>query len=264
MGNRLVIALLALAALPAFSSLTFAQTGDHSGAAKAQTAAPADAHDLSGIWVYAERLGGGVRAHGAFSPEAPPMTDWARARFDAAKPGYGPRAAPGGNDPIGRCDPNGLPRLLLQGFPTEFVQLPGRLVIFYEWSHMWRTIWMDGRQLPQDPDPTWYGYSVGKWDGDTLVVDTIGFNDKPWVDFFGHPHSDEMDFTERYRRVDHDTMQLNMIIDDRKAYTKPWASDTKIYKLNPKAEFRESLCVASEEESFTKRIRDRAAGKSSP
>jgi hypothetical protein len=96
-----------------------------------------------------------------------------------------------------------------------------------------------------------------------LVIETIGFNDKTWVDFFGHPHSDEMRLTERYRRADHDTMQLNMTIDDSKAYTKPWASDTKIFKLNPKGELRESLCVASEEDSFTQRIRNPAAGKGS-
>ena len=227
MRRRFTITSMALAAVVALSSWTVGQSGDHSGAPRSQAAALVDPHDLSGIWVYAERLGGGVRAHGAFGPEVPPMTVWAQARFDAAKPGYGPRAAPAGNDPIGKCDPNGLPRLLLQGAPTEFIQLPGRLIIFYEWSHMWRTIWMDGRQLPQDPDPTWYGYSVGKWDGDTLVVDTIGFNDKPWVDFFGHPHSDQMYFTEHYRRVGPDTMQLNMTIDDPKAYTKPWGERHK-------------------------------------
>jgi hypothetical protein len=263
MRKRLAILSMAVAAVIAFSSWTFGQTGERSGAPGPQAAKPTDPHDLSGIWVYAERMGGGVRAHGAFGPDVPSMTAWAQARFDAAKPGYGPRGAPDGNDPIGKCDPNGLPRLILQGFPTEFVQLPGRLIIFHEWSHAWRTIWMDGRKLPEDPDPTWFGYSVGKWDGDTLVIETIGFNDKTWVDFFGHPHSDEMRLTERYRRADHDTMQLNMTIDDSKAYTKPWASDTKIFKLNPKGELRESLCVASEEDSFTQRIRNPAAGKGS-
>src|ERR1700722_15170975 len=106
MRKRFTISLMALAAVATFSSWTLAQTGDRSRAAKAETAAPVDPHDLSGIWVYAERQGGGVRAHGAFSPDVPPMTAWAQARFDAAKPGYGPRAAPGGNDPIGKCDPN--------------------------------------------------------------------------------------------------------------------------------------------------------------
>ena len=127
-----------------------------------------------------------------------------------------------------------------------------------------RQIWTDGRDLPKDPDPSWYGYSVGKWDGDTLVVDTIGFNNKSWIDGNGHPHSDEMHVVERYRRVDHDTLELTMTIDDPKAYTKRWVSRSpKTFKLapkvGPKAEVMELLCVPEDEEAFRKTVREPAA-----
>ena len=259
MLNRFAALLVGLGAVALISVATLAQTAPRSGAAAAQASAPTPAQDLTGVWTFRERLGGG--AHGAFSEQPPPMTPWAQARFDAAKPGYGERAAPGGNDPIGKCDPNGLPRILMQPAPIEIFQVPGRVLMILEWSHAWRYIWTDGRELPKDPDPWWYGYSVGKWQGDTFVVETTGFNDKTWVDYFGHPHSDEMRLTERYRRVDHDTLELIMTINDPQAYTKPWVSGKKIFKLTPKEELRESICAPSEEEAFTKRLREPAAGQ---
>lgn len=241
------------------SLIAFAQRGQPSAPSKAQAAAPAPAHDLTGIWMFKERMGGVV--HGTFGPQVPPMTPWAQARFDSAKSGYGDNAAPGGNDPITTCDPNGLTRVLIQPTPIEIIQIPGRVVMNFEWSHIWRYIWTDGRELPKDSDPSWYGYSVGKWAGDTFVVETIGFNDKPWVDFFGHPRSEDMRLTERYQRVDRDTLELVMTIDDPKAYTKPWVSNKKTYKLAPKEELRESICAPSEEEAFGKRMREPAAGQ---
>ena len=88
--------------------------------------------------------------------------------------------------------------------------------MFFELGHIWRTVWTDGRPLPKDPDPTYLGYSVGKWEGDTFVVDTIGFNDKLWDDSYGNPRSDATHLTERYRRLNHDTLELQIIIDDPK------------------------------------------------
>jgi hypothetical protein len=114
---------------------------------------------------------------------------------------------------------------------------------------------------PSDPDPTWYGYSVGKWEGDTLVVDTIGFNDKSWIDGWGNPHSDAMHVVERYRRVDHNTLELSMTIGDPKAYTKPLVGDPKVFTLHPKYELVESLCVPEDEESFLEKVRQPAIEK---
>ncbi len=100
------------------------------------------------------------------------LTPWGQAKYDANKPGYGPRAAPGGNDPILKCDPIGFPRILFAIWPFEIIPIPGRILMFFEGQHTIREIWMDGRKLPADPEPTWYGYSVGKWEGDTLIVET--------------------------------------------------------------------------------------------
>ena len=256
---RMLGSIALLIAVPLLSFNTFAQGTKPPAEPTAQAAASASAHDLSGIWMFKERMGN--VAHGTFGPQVPAMTAWAQARFASAKSGYGDNAAPGGNDPITTCDPNGLTRVLIQPTPIEIFQVSGRVIMNFEWSHIWRYIWTDGRELPKDPDPSWYGYSVGKWAGDTFVVETVGFNDKPWIDFFGHPRSEEMRLTERYQRVDHDTLELVMTINDPTAYTKPWVSNKKTYKLAPKEELRESLCAPSEEEAFGKRMREPAAGQ---
>ena len=95
--------------------------------------------------------------------------------------------------------------------PRSF-SFPAGFIEFFDYFYVHRTIWTDGRELPKDPDPTWYGVSVGKWEGDTLVVETVGFNDRTWIDDDGHPHSEDMRVEERYRRIDHDNMELNMTI----------------------------------------------------
>src|SRR6185503_4492110 len=159
--------------------------------ATAQTAQPFDAHDLSGVWQFAS--GGGGQGPG---DSFPPLTAWGKAKYDANKPGYGPKAAPGGNDPILKCDPIGFPRILFTIWPFEVIPIPGRILMFFEGQHTTREIWMDGRKLPADPDPTWYGHSVGRWDGNTLVVESFGFNEKTWLGAQGQPHSDEMRTTE--------------------------------------------------------------------
>ncbi len=117
------------------------------------------------------------------------------------------------------------------------------------------------RSLPVDPEPTRLGYSVGKWDGDTFVVDSVGFIDSTWLDHFGNPHSDEMRLQERYRRVDQNNLEMTLTLTDPKIYTKPWISDKKTFRLEPKTEVVEIFCVPSEEEAFNKRMRDPAAGK---
>ena len=221
-------------------------------------APPHNAHDLGGVWRATFRTL-------TFSGETPAMTALGSQRFQANKPSYGPRAVPPalGNDPQGNCDPLGIPRLLFYGRTTaiEILQAPDRVVEFFEWMHVWRTIWTDGRTLPADPDPTWLGYSVGKWDGDTFVVDSIGFDDKTWLDHFGNPHSDGMRLQERYRRVDRDNLQLTLTLTDPKTYTQLWVSDTKTFRLEPKTVLQDLSCVPSQEQEFNRRIRDLAGGK---
>jgi hypothetical protein len=249
-----------IAGLVMFSSVSGAQNAGKGKAAKAnaEPSPPADPHDLSGVW---RRRGGNL----TMSNDVPPMTPEGQAKFNATKPGYGPRSVPPavGNDPMGTCDPLGLTRLIffeVAGRPMEMIQIPGRVIQFFEWGHVWREIWTDGRELPKDPEPRWLGYSVGKWDGDTFVVDTIGFDDKTWLDHFGNPHSDQMRFQERYRRLNRDTMELSMTLTDPKIYTKPWVSETKTLQWQPKTEIDEVFCVPSEEQAFNKRMRDPAGG----
>ena len=176
-----------------------------------------DPHDLSGVWQFA--AGGGGHGPG---DNFPPLTPWGKAKYDANKPGYGPRAAPGGNDPILKCDPTGFPRILFQIWPFEIIQIPGRILMFFEGQHTIRPIWMDGRKLPNDPDPTWYGHSIGRFEGNTLVVDTVGFNDRFWFDFKGHPHTERLHIVERYTRKDYSTLVNQITIDDPGAYSRPF------------------------------------------
>ena len=123
----------------------------------------------------------------------------------------------------------------------EIMQAPGRVVVVFEYDHFVRYINTDGRQHPADLSATWMGNAIGHWDGDTLVVDTIGFNDKTWLDRVGHPHSDALHLIERFRRTDHDTLVDDITIDDSKAYTKPWTAQ-RVFKLKPKWEIMEFVC----------------------
>ena len=221
--------------------------------------APAPKRDLSGVWQLEGDIGAAPIAP---DKDIPPMTPWAKARFDAEKPGYGARGAPGGNDPILQCDPIGFPRIMMMPTPQEFVQAPGRVLQFWEREHEWRAIWTDGRPLPEDPDPAWFGYAIGHWEGDyTLVVESTGFNDSTWLSPTGYPHSDQMRVTERYTRVDHDTIAYDLTITDPMAYTKPIVTPHRIMKPRPGVEIPESLCVWSQENEFTQRIRNPATSK---
>ena len=134
-------------------------------------------------------------------------------------------------DPEGYCLPPGLPRMMNTPFPMQIYQLADRILQVYEGgAHMWRIIYMDGRPHPKPPElnPTYLGHSVGHWEGDTLVVDVVGFNDRTWLDAAGHPHTEQLHVIERYTRLDRDTLHYQATIDDPGAYTKPWTAGWKI------------------------------------
>lgn len=126
------------------------------------------------------------------------------------------------NDPMSRCLPIGPIRLHTWNGPQKFVQSHGLLIVLNELDTTYRQIFTDGRPLPVDPNPSWNGYSSGKWEGDTLVVQTIGFRDHIWLDAIGNPMTDAAKLTERFRRTDFGHMQIEITVDDPKAYTKPW------------------------------------------
>ena len=128
----------------------------------------------------------------------------------------------GKDDPDARCLPSGMPRKDAIPSPYKIVQAPGLLLFLYESRTTFRQIYLDGRPLPEDPQPTWDGYSVAHWNGDTLVVETTGFNGKAWLDSAGHPVSDALRLTEKFRRPSFGSMEIEITIDDPKMYTKPW------------------------------------------
>jgi cyclase len=225
----------------------------------ASAAQPFDRHDLSGVWY----IRGGYGFVGV-SRNPPPMTSWAQARYDAAKPGLGPRGRPLGNDPIMICDPMGLVRSLIWGvYPIEFIQTPKEMIMLFDWFYTQRAVWMDGRKLPEDPEPRFYGYSIGHWEGDTFVVQSNGFDDRQWLDADGHPNSTDMRLEERYRRIDHDTVEVRMTITDPKAYTQPWVAELRTATLvtrglDAHTVMREDVCVPSEEAKYKELVREPA------
>jgi hypothetical protein len=243
-----------------FSPALCAQSSAPSDSPKDSTAATSRSHDLSGMWME-------YPGSGAIDEKArPPLTPWGQARFDTTYPQLGPRAVPGKeNDPsVTRCQPEGVPKVIIHPNPYKIVQIPGRVFIFYEEHHVWRTIWTDGRPLPENPKPTWLGYSVGKWEGDTFVVDTIGFNDQPWMDSYGNPRSEQLHLTERYRRLNHDTLELTMTLDDPKAYTAVWTNPPKLHKLEPDWDFSEFFCTIQQENAYEQSVSKRAGETSAP
>jgi hypothetical protein len=175
----------------------------------------ADGHpDLSGIWQASGRSLQDLAFE--IKPENVPYQPWAKKVFDERANG-----ARGMDDPAAFCVP-GMPKLIVLPYPYKIYQLPGVTVILYEGFTTFRQIFTDGRELPKDPQPSWIGYSVGKWDGDTFVVDTIGINDKTWMDNAGRPHSDALHTIERYNRKTFGAMDVSITFDDPKAYTKQW------------------------------------------
>jgi len=144
-------------------------------------------------------------------------------------------------DYTGRCLPQGLTRSMNSPFPARIVQTNDLVAILYEAWNVFEIVHTDGRPHPKDPDPLWFGNSVGKWDGDTLVIDTIGFNDKTNMDTVGHPHSDAMHTVERFTRTDDKHIAYEMTIEDPKAFTHPW-KNTRTFTLRPDWEIMEYSC----------------------
>jgi hypothetical protein len=252
--------------------------------------APAPRRDLSGEWYAAgdPPAGGGaapgIQATGAHEypavlkgnnsppggepdehniPRQLPYTALGEATLKAHKPtGMSVRSVPAvlGNDPLDICDPPGFPRLELYEFRMiELAQMPDHMIVLSQLSRTWRTIWTDGREFPKNPEPRWNGYSVGKWVDDyTFVVETIGVDERTWLDNAGRPHSSEMKVEERFHRIDRDNMELTLTIDDPKMYTQPWQPLVKFpLRLQPRGfDIREMFCVPSDTAQYNTEIGD--------
>lgn len=164
------------------------------------------------------------------------MLPWAEALYKERLTGIWSREEPDAN-----CLPQGVPKINVAPAPYRIIQVPGFTAILYEAFTQWRVIFTDGRTHPQELNPSWFGYSVGTWEGDTLVVDSKGFNGKLWLDQSGHPSTDALHVIERFRRVNFGRLEIQVTIDDPKAYTKPWTTTTSA-ALRPNTELIEFIC----------------------
>jgi hypothetical protein len=196
-------------------------------------AAPDGKPDLSGIWRAAE--GKYLQDITGDLPEVP-FQPWAAALYKQRQ------ASLAKGRPTERCLPHGVPdAMMVRTGPWKIVQTPRVTLILFEEMNHYRQVFTDGRNFPADPTPTWFGYSIGKWAGDTFVVETIGFNDQTWLDDPGHPHTDAMHVTERFRRRDFGHLDIDITIDDVSAYTRPWTVTAR-FDLLADTELIENIC----------------------
>ncbi len=211
--------------------------------------------DLSGVWqVQAEpRAPGGLFGLGEspnsryfrdvlsdFPPDARPLTPEGLERLRQ-------HTAPGAFNPTLNCLPDGVPHGDLLPEPFKILQSRGVLVMLYEVETTFRQIFLDGRRPPADPSPTWQGYSVGRWEGDTLVIETSGFNDRGWLDARGTGHSEAMRVEERFHRRDYGHLDLAITITDPKTFTKPIVFSV-VEQLLPDTDLFEHYCVENEKD----------------
>jgi len=252
MRNRLAGTGLIFIAATLCAPSQFAQTAKSSAAMQrpqsktsARSAQVSAKADLSGVWAQSQPPAAASQYWVfAFLPDEPPLTPWGKQQYDAAKPSFGPKsvAIADTNDPVYHgCFPPGVPRVYLHPFPLQIVQLPDQVIILHEYDNLSRHIYTDGRKHNTDLSPTWMGDSIGKWEGDTLVADTTNFNDKTWLDRIGHPHSAELHLTERFRRVNQQKLQIELTIEDPKAYTMPWKA-ILYYSAQPGWSLLEQYC----------------------
>jgi hypothetical protein len=252
--GSLVAAILAIATMPARAQwLNYPTPGiPRLPDGKPNLAAPAPRKpdgkpNLSGIWQM-DRSGVKYIADVAadFKPGEFPIQPWAEALVRER------RRNQGSEYPPAHCLPPSIP-VLDEGsaiYPIKIVQEPDLVVILNEYMGLFRQLFLDGRVLPKDPNPTWLGYSVGRWDGDALVVDSTGFNGRAWLDGAGgagHPSTEALHITERFLRRDFGHLDLQITIDDPKAYTKPWTVAVTMH-ISPDSELLEFVCNENEKD----------------
>ena len=210
--------------------------------------------DLSGVWIagsqpllLGEAEAAKIRAADAaagrppFQREPPPY----KPEYEAKRQEYVARR--GIDDPMARCLLTGVPRVTVRPLPFQIVQTKDLVVILYEIHHAFRIIPTDGRPHPDDLEPSYMGESVGRWEGDTLVVDVIGFNEKTWLQGVGTLHSEKLRVIERYTRDTADSIVYDVTIEDPVVFTKPWRMQ-EILHLRPGERIREYECIENNED----------------
>lgn len=245
MRNPFMIFVLALLSMLIFSMAALTEASQPQRQAPAGAKQAFDPHDFSGIYI---RRGG----NRGFSPPAaiPPLTPAGEAIMKERIPSPGYNRHPltkkidyqeQSNDPAFACNPKGFPRLILDTAHdfNEWIMLPDRMLNMWQEARVPREIWLDGRKVPTSENlvnlgPAWYGHSVGHWEGDELVVITVGLEERAWVDQYGYPKSFDARIEERYKKTDANTLELRLTLTDPKYYTKPWVSDVKTWKKEPR------------------------------
>ena len=197
--------------------------------------------DLSGIWEQAS-MKHFQDLTSDMKPEDVPWRPEAKALRDSRAGGA--RAL---EEPDAHCLPQGVPKINAAPVPFKIVQTPKLILLVYEAFNLWRQVHLDGRTLVDDPNPTWLGWSTGRWEGDTLVVETRGLNGKAWMDLAGTPGSDAMRVTERFHRTSLGKMDLEITIDDPKSFTRPWTAKESL-RIVPNTEIMEFICLENEQD----------------
>jgi hypothetical protein len=228
MKNRFIILIVGLLSSFVFLPHASAQTAGQPKTSKSQAVKTQafDPRDFNGVW--------GGQSTALLTKGEPPMTTWALERFKAAKTPYSNPPVTGEkiNDPAFSCEPFGAPRIYFFPHPMKMIQEPDKIVMLFAADRIFRIIRLNA-QHPEHPFDTFYGDSIGSWEGNTLVVDTVNFySERTWLDPAGHPHSDQLHLTERFARPDRNHLHLDITIEDPVAYTKPWGGE-KIFTLEP-------------------------------
>ena len=262
-----------LAALCLASLSTFAQPGSpprvsQRGGAEGRGAAAFDPKDLSGYWLRST-----VRPR-----NAPPLTAAGKEAMKGRTPNPQVKVPTDTNDPIYACNPQGFPRLVWEeNEPIEFIMLPDRVLQLFQWERTLRELWLDGRELPrgerlENLGPAWYGHSVARWEGTTLVVLTTGVDERAWLDDDGRPKSFDAVYEERYTRSGPNTLEGQLTINDPRNFTKPWVQPTSTFRRLAEDDVNffgwrglfsgvtEAICAPMNEvDDFNRRMRDPAA-----
>ncbi len=226
---------------------------------------PPPARDLTGLWDAGNGGIGGQGQAAARDAARAPFTPLGLKMFSRNRPGNGANAASvaENNDPLSTLgDPSGFPRILNYELRTvQIVNTPRQVLMMYAFNKTWRSIWTDGRALPKDPDPRWFGYSIGRWvDDATFVVESNGLDDRTWLDNNGHPHSTALRVEERYHRVNLNTVELSVTVDDPLVYTKPWLTRDRLplKRLPDNTDVLEMIYSASDAQAYKESISSQA------
>ena len=220
-----------------------------------------DPRDIAGVW-SGNPSNLGANGTALDNSTLPPFTPYGQQLYEAT---ISESVEWSSKDPMNICDPLGFPRSFTYNYGFEFLQLPDRVLQFFEWGHTWRTIWTDGRPLPSNPPiPRFFGHAVGRWEGDTFVVESNGYDERTWLvgengrlnaekKQAGLPHSDELRIVERYKRVNYGLLEQSLTVIDPKVYTAPWTTTARVVTLSPNTELAEHLCIPSDAIDFNNR-----------